>query len=175
VESGSLAGGALWILPPYLAAHVITSVPGCSPSTAARRRTPLAAWASGLGLPESIPNGAPTCSSPHRLPTGIWWTALYPAGECLCCTGLSFLGEGLEPGSGGDGARRLMFSTAEQVLLSPCVQPCVLICRFASSIFGKTLALMIKPLQSDQNVSCLMKLLPKLTPCLPASSKPQQE
>ncbi len=59
----------------------------------------------GLSLPESIPEwGGDLQQALTAVPTGIWWTALYPGlAMFVLMLGLSFLGEGLEVGvSGGD-------------------------------------------------------------------------
>jgi peptide/nickel transport system permease protein len=52
----------------------------------------------GLGLPESIPEwGSDLQQALGAVPTGIWWTALYPGLAMFgLVLGLSFLGEGLE-------------------------------------------------------------------------------
>ncbi|MBD2579803.1 ABC transporter permease [Oscillatoria sp. FACHB-1406] len=51
----------------------------------------------GLGLPEEVPEwGHDLKLALDALPTGIWWTALYPGlAMTLMVTGLSLLGEGL--------------------------------------------------------------------------------
>jgi ABC-type dipeptide/oligopeptide/nickel transport system permease subunit len=52
----------------------------------------------GLGLPETIPEwGGDLQQALTAVPTGIWWTALYPGlAMFVLVLGLSFLGEGLE-------------------------------------------------------------------------------
>jgi peptide/nickel transport system permease protein len=52
----------------------------------------------GLGLPETIPEwGSDLQQALTALPTGIWWTALFPGlAMFVLVLGLSFLGEGLE-------------------------------------------------------------------------------
>ena len=52
----------------------------------------------GLGLPESVPEwGSDLHMALSAVPTGVWWTALYPGGAMfLLVLGLSFIGEGLE-------------------------------------------------------------------------------
>jgi hypothetical protein len=60
----------------------------------------------GLGLPETIPEwGGDLQQALTAVPTGIWWTALYPGlALFVLVLGLSFLGEGLESWlSGGAG------------------------------------------------------------------------
>ena len=52
----------------------------------------------GLGLPENIPEwGSDLNMALVALPTGIWWTAIYPGmAMFVLVLGLSFIGEGLE-------------------------------------------------------------------------------
>lgn len=52
----------------------------------------------GLGLPETVPEwGGDLQQALTAVPTGIWWTALYPGlAMFVLVLGLSFLGEGLE-------------------------------------------------------------------------------
>jgi peptide/nickel transport system permease protein len=51
----------------------------------------------GLGLPEQTPEwGQDLRLALNALPTGIWWTALFPGlAMTLMVVGLSLLGEGL--------------------------------------------------------------------------------
>jgi len=51
----------------------------------------------GLGLPEDTPEwGHDLRLALEALPTGVWWTALFPGlGMTLMVVGLSLLGEGL--------------------------------------------------------------------------------
>ncbi|MEO1744648.1 MAG: ABC transporter permease, partial [Cyanobacteria bacterium J06629_9] len=51
----------------------------------------------GLGLPDEVPEwGASVRQALDALPTGIWWTALFPGlAITLMVTGLSLIGEGL--------------------------------------------------------------------------------
>ena len=51
----------------------------------------------GLGLPEATPEwGDALRQALDALPTGIWWTALFPGlAITLMVTGLSLIGEGL--------------------------------------------------------------------------------
>ena len=60
----------------------------------------------GLGLPETIPEwGGDLQQALTALPTGIWWTALYPGvAMFVLVLGLSFLGEGLESWLSGSGS-----------------------------------------------------------------------
>ena len=52
----------------------------------------------GLGLPESVPEwGSDLNLALAAVPTGIWWTALFPGLAMFgLVLGLSFIGEGLE-------------------------------------------------------------------------------
>ena len=52
----------------------------------------------GLGLPETVPEwGSDLQQALNALPTGVWWTALYPGvAMFVLVLGLSFRGEGLE-------------------------------------------------------------------------------
>ncbi len=103
----SLGAGPLWILRRYLFRNVITSVPVLLTLNAADAVLVLGGLGFlGLGLPESIPEwGADLQQALTAVPTGIWWTALYPGlAMFVLVLGLSFLGEGLEAWvSGADG------------------------------------------------------------------------
>ena len=95
----SLGAGPLWILRRYLLRNVITSVPvllTLNAADAVRVRGGLGLL--GLGLPETVPEwGGDLQQALTSLPTGIWWTALYPGlAMFVLVLGLSFLGEGLE-------------------------------------------------------------------------------
>jgi len=108
----SLGAGPLWILRRYLVRNGVTSVQ-LLPLTLQRCPTPYSDWA-GLGflgwrLPESIRNGAQTCSrlSTRAAPPASGGTALYPGLANVLCwyLGLSSW-RGLEAGvSGGDGGK----------------------------------------------------------------------
>ncbi|MCP9915172.1 ABC transporter permease [Cyanobium sp. ATX 6F1] len=104
----SLGAGPLWILRRYLFRNVITSVPVLLTLNAADAVLILGGLGFlGLGLPESIPEwGSDLQQALTALPTGIWWTALFPGlAMFVLVLGLSFLGEGLESWvSGGDAA-----------------------------------------------------------------------
>ena len=52
----------------------------------------------GLGLPETVPEwGSDLNMALVALPTGIWWTAIFPGfAMFVLVLGLSFIGEGLE-------------------------------------------------------------------------------
>ena len=105
----SLGAGPLWILRRYLFRNVITSVPVLLTLNAADAVLVLGGLGFlGLGLPETVPEwGSDLQQALSALPTGIWWTALYPGvAMFVLVLGLSFLGEGLESwlsGSGGSG------------------------------------------------------------------------
>jgi len=105
----SLGAGPLWILRRYLFRNVITSVPVLLTLNAADAVLVLGGRGFlGLGLPETIPEwGGDLQQALTALPTGIWWTALYPGlAMFVLVLGLSFLGEGLERWlSGGSGGR----------------------------------------------------------------------
>jgi peptide/nickel transport system permease protein len=59
----------------------------------------------GLGLPETVPEwGSDLQQALTAVPTGIWWTALFPGvAMFVLVLGLSFLGEGLESWLSGSG------------------------------------------------------------------------
>ena len=95
----SLGAGPFWILRHYLLRNVITSVPVLLTLNAADAVLVLGGLGFlGLGLPETIPEwGGDLQQALTALPTGIWWTALYPGlAMFVLVLGLSFLGEGLE-------------------------------------------------------------------------------
>lgn len=103
----SLGAGPVWILRRYLFGNVITTVPVLLSLNAADAVLVLGGLGFlGLGLPESIPEwGSDLQQALGAVPTGIWWTALYPGlAMFVLVLGLSFLGEGLEDWlSGADG------------------------------------------------------------------------
>ncbi|MFM8937152.1 MAG: ABC transporter permease, partial [Vulcanococcus sp.] len=105
----SLGAGPLWILRRYLLRNVITSVPVLLTLNAADAVLVLGGLGFlGLGLPETVPEwGSDLQQALTAVPTGIWWTALFPGvAMFVLVLGLSFLGEGLESwlsGSGGAG------------------------------------------------------------------------
>ena len=95
----SLGAGPLWILRHYLFRNVITTVPVLLSLNAADAVLVLGGLGFlGLGLPESVPEwGSDLQQALGAVPTGIWWTALYPGlAMFILVLGLSFLGEGLE-------------------------------------------------------------------------------
>ena len=103
----SLGAGPLWILRRYLFRNVITSVPVLLTLNAADAVLVLGGLGFlGLGLPETVPEwGGDLQQALSALPTGIWWTALYPGvAMFVLVLGLSFLGEGLESWLSGSGS-----------------------------------------------------------------------
>ena len=103
----SLGAGPIWILRRYLFRNVITSVPVLLTLNAADAVLVLGGLGFlGLGLPETVPEwGSDLQQSLSALPTGIWWTALYPGvAMFVLVLGLSFLGEGLESWLSGSGS-----------------------------------------------------------------------
>lgn len=86
------------ILSRYLFLNVIQSVPVLFTLNAADAILILGGLGFlGLGLPEDVPEwGRDLRLALDALPTGIWWTALFPGlAMTLMVTGLSLLGEGL--------------------------------------------------------------------------------
>jgi len=95
----SLGAGPLWILRKYLFRNVIASVPVLITLNAADAVLVLGGLGFlGLGLPETIPEwGSDLNMALGGLPSGIWWTALYPGiAMFILVLGLSFIGDGLE-------------------------------------------------------------------------------
>ena len=95
----SLGAGPAWILRRYLLRNVITSVPVLLTLNAADAVLVLGGLGFlGLGLPETVPEwGGDLQQALTAVPTGIWWTALFPGvAMFVLVLGLSFLGEGLE-------------------------------------------------------------------------------
>ncbi|MEC4893277.1 MAG: ABC transporter permease [Oscillatoria sp. PMC 1051.18] len=86
------------VLSRYLFFNVIQSVPVLFTLNAADAILILGGLGFlGLGLPEEVPEwGYDLRLALDALPTGIWWTALFPGlAMALMVTGLSLLGEGL--------------------------------------------------------------------------------
>jgi peptide/nickel transport system permease protein len=86
------------ILSRYLFLNVIQSVPVLFTLNAADAILILGGLGFlGLGLPENVPEwGHDLRLALDALPTGVWWTALFPGlTMTLLVTGLSLLGEGL--------------------------------------------------------------------------------
>ncbi|MFZ9319119.1 MAG: ABC transporter permease [Vulcanococcus sp.] len=103
----SLGASPAWILRRYLFRNVITSVPVLLTLNAADAVLVLGGLGFlGLGLPETVPEwGSDLQQALAALPTGIWWTALYPGvAMFVLVLGLSFLGEGLESWLSGSGS-----------------------------------------------------------------------
>ncbi|CAI8165734.1 MAG: ABC transporter permease [Prochlorococcus sp.] len=102
----SIGAGPLWILRKYLLRNVITSVPVLLTLNAADAVLVLGGLGFlGLGLPETVPEwGSDLNLALAAVPTGIWWTALYPGlAMFVLVLGLSFLGEGVEAWVSGGG------------------------------------------------------------------------
>jgi peptide/nickel transport system permease protein len=99
VEAAQAMGASTWaVLTRYLLLNVIQSVPVLFTLNAADAILVLGGLGFlGLGLPEQVPEwGADIRQALDALPTGIWWTALYPGlALTLMVTGLSLVGEGL--------------------------------------------------------------------------------
>ncbi|MFM7653076.1 MAG: ABC transporter permease [Vulcanococcus sp.] len=103
----SLGAGPMWVLRRYLLANVITSVPVLLTLNAADAVLVLGGLGFlGLGLPETVPEwGSDLQQALTAVPTGIWWTALFPGvAMFVLVLGLSFLGEGLESWLSGSGS-----------------------------------------------------------------------
>ena len=100
VEAAKAMGaGPIWIIRKYLLVNVITSVPVLLAMNAADADLVLGGLGFlGLGLPESIPEwGNDLNMALVAMPTGIWWTALYPGFAMFgLVVGLSLIGEGIE-------------------------------------------------------------------------------
>ncbi len=100
VEAAKAMGaGPFWIIRKYLLRNVITSVPVLLTLNAADAVLVLGGLGFlGLGLPEAVPEwGSDLNMALSAVPTGIWWTALFPGIAMFgLVLGLSFLGEGLE-------------------------------------------------------------------------------
>ena len=53
----------------------------------------------GLGLPETVPEWGDLNLALAAVPTGVWWTALFPAWRCsFWCWGCPSLAKALRPG-----------------------------------------------------------------------------
>ena len=101
----SLGAGPLWIMRKYLFRNVITSVPVVLTMNAADSVLMLGSLGFlGLGLPAVVPEwGAELKQALTALPTGIWWTALYPGlAMFLLVLALSLIGEGLDAWVSGE-------------------------------------------------------------------------
>ena len=95
----SMGATPLWVIRKYLLKNVLTSIPVVLTLNAADAVLVLGGLGFlGLGLPENIPEwGSDLNMALVALPTGIWWTAIYPGlAMFVLVLGLSFIGEGLE-------------------------------------------------------------------------------
>jgi peptide/nickel transport system permease protein len=99
IEAAQAMGANTWqILSKYLFFNVIQSVPVLFTLNAADAILVLGGLGFlGLGLPDEVPEwGHDLRQALDALPTGIWWTALFPGlAMTLMVVGLSLLGEGL--------------------------------------------------------------------------------
>jgi peptide/nickel transport system permease protein len=99
VEAARAMGADTWtVLSRYLLLNVIQSVPVLFALNAADAILTLGGLGFlGLGLPEETPEwGHDLRLALDALPTGIWWTALFPGlAMTLMVVGLSLVGEGL--------------------------------------------------------------------------------
>ncbi|ABA21881.1 Binding-protein-dependent transport systems inner membrane component [Trichormus variabilis ATCC 29413] len=99
IEAAQAMGASTWIvLSRYLFFNVIQSVPVLFTLNAADAILVLGGLGFlGLGLPEEVPEwGHDLKQALEALPTGIWWTTLFPGlAMTFMVVGLSLLGEGL--------------------------------------------------------------------------------
>ncbi|MGD1862905.1 MAG: ABC transporter permease [Leptolyngbyaceae cyanobacterium] len=99
IEAAQALGASTWtVLSRYLFLNVVQSIPVLFTLNAADAILILGGLGFlGLGLPEQTPEwGADIRQALDALPTGIWWTALFPGLTLtLMVTGLSLVGEGL--------------------------------------------------------------------------------
>jgi peptide/nickel transport system permease protein len=99
IEAAQAMGANTWqLLSRYLFANVIQSVPVIFTLNCADAILTLGGLGFlGLGLPEEVPEwGYDLKQALEALPTGIWWTTLFPGlAMTLMVVGLSLLGEGL--------------------------------------------------------------------------------
>jgi len=99
VEAAQAMGASPWrVLSRYLFANVIQSVPVLFTLNAADAALTLGGLGFlGLGLPDQTPEwGLDLRQALDALPTGIWWTALFPGlALTTLVVGLSLVGEGL--------------------------------------------------------------------------------
>ena len=100
VESARISGAGIFrLLFKYILPNVITPLPILLTLNAADAVLVLGSLGFlGLGVPANIPEwGSDLNLAMSALPTGIWWTALFPGmAMFILVLGLSFLGEGLE-------------------------------------------------------------------------------
>ncbi|MBO3457774.1 ABC transporter permease [Aetokthonos hydrillicola Thurmond2011] len=99
IEAAQAMGANTWqVLSRYLFFNVIQSVPVLFTLNAADAILVLGGLGFlGLGLPEEVPEwGHDLKQALDALPTGVWWTTLFPGlALTLMVVGLSLLGEGL--------------------------------------------------------------------------------
>ncbi len=99
IEAAQAMGASTWtVLSRYLLFNVIQSVPVLFTLNAADAVLVLGGLGFlGLGLPDQTPEwGLDLRQALDALPTGIWWTALFPGlALTLLVVGLSLAGEGL--------------------------------------------------------------------------------
>jgi peptide/nickel transport system permease protein len=99
IEAAQAMGANTWqVLSRYLFFNVIQSVPVLFTLNAADAILVLGGLGFlGLGLPDEVPEwGQDLRLALEALPTGIWWTALFPGlALTLMVVGLSLFGEGL--------------------------------------------------------------------------------
>lgn len=99
IEAAQSMGASTWaVLSRYLFLNVVQSVPVLFTLNAADAVLILGGLGFlGLGLPESVPEwGDSLRQALDALPTGVWWTALFPGlAITMMVTGLSLIGEGL--------------------------------------------------------------------------------
>ena len=99
IEAALAMGASTWtVLSRYLFLNVIQSVPVLFTLNAADAILTLGSLGFlGLGLPEEVPEwGHDLRQALEALPTGIWWTTLFPGlAMTLMVVGLSLIGEGL--------------------------------------------------------------------------------
>ena len=99
IEAAQAMGASTWrVLTRYLFLNVIQSVPVLFTLNAADAILTLGGLGFlGLGLPQQTPEwGHDLRGALEALPTGVWWTALFPGlAMTLMVVGLSLLGEGL--------------------------------------------------------------------------------
>ena len=100
IEAASVSGANfLRIIIKYILPNVLTPLPILLTLNAADAVLVLGSLGFlGLGVPADIPEwGSDLSLAINALPTGIWWTALFPGlAMFLLVLGLSFIGEGLE-------------------------------------------------------------------------------
>jgi len=99
IEAARAMGASTWdVLSRYLFLNVIQSVPVLFTLNAADAILTLGSLGFlGLGLPPEVPEwGHDLRQALDALPTGIWWTTLFPGlGMTLMVVALSLVGEGL--------------------------------------------------------------------------------